>query len=159
VKQNGMLQEISTPQEIKNTLIINIYQESYNDINDKNVNIDSQASIPSNNFISSDKYGNDHQQSSLIEEKFDENNHQITILIQTEEPLVEKHFDRDYHQITIPIQIGESLVEKIFDDHQVTIQTEEPLMEELLDTDSEETEDLFELKIGLTFTNWLEFKI
>ena len=58
---------------------------------------------------------------------------------------MEKNFDRDDHQITIPIQIGESLVEKIFDDHQVTIQTEEPLMEELLDTDSEETEDPFEL--------------
>ncbi|CAG8693240.1 384_t:CDS:1, partial [Funneliformis mosseae] len=56
-------------------------------------------------------------QSSLIEEKFDENNHQFTILVQTEEPLVEKHFDRDDHQITILIQIGESLVEKIFDDH------------------------------------------
>ncbi|CAG8654940.1 17395_t:CDS:2, partial [Funneliformis caledonium] len=139
-----MLQEISTSQKIKNTLIINTYQESHDDTNDKN------ASIPSNNFISSDKYGNDHQylaktiqngQSSLIEEKFDKNNHQVNILVQTEEPLVEKHFDRDDHQITIPIQIGESLVEKIFDDHQVTIQTEEPLMEELLDTDSEETED------------------
>jgi hypothetical protein len=30
---------------------------------------------------------------------------------------------------------------------------------ELIDTDSEEKEDLFELKIGLTFTNWAEFKI
>ncbi|CAG8594972.1 6680_t:CDS:2 [Funneliformis mosseae] len=49
-------------------------------------------------------------QSSLIEEKFDGNNHQVTILIQIKEPLVEKHFNRDDHQITIPIQIGESLV-------------------------------------------------
>ena len=66
-------------------------------------------SIPSNNFISSDKYENDYQylvktvqngQSSLIEEKFDgNNNHQITILVQTEEPLVEKIFDD--HQVTI----------------------------------------------------------
>ncbi|CAG8761213.1 4944_t:CDS:2, partial [Funneliformis caledonium] len=125
VKQNSMLQEISTSQEIKNTLIINTYQESHDDTNDKNVNIDSQASIPSNNFISSNKYRNDYQylaktiqngQSSLIEEKFDGNNHQVTILVQTEEPLV-------------------------------TIQTRESLMEELLDTDSEETEDPFELKI------------
>ena len=72
---------------------------------------------------------------------------------------MEKNFNRDDHQITIPIQIGESLMEKIFDDHQITIQTGEPLMEELLDTDSKETKDPFELKIGLTFTNWPEFKI
>ncbi len=38
-----MLQEISTPQEIKNTLIINTYQESHDDTNDKNVNIDLQV--------------------------------------------------------------------------------------------------------------------
>ncbi len=72
---------------------------------------------------------------------------------------MEKNFNRDDYQIIILIQIGESLVEKIFDDHQVTIQTGEPLIEELLDTDLEETEDPFELKIGLTFTNWPEFKI
>jgi hypothetical protein len=38
-----MLQEISIPQEIKNTLIINTYQESHDDTNDKNVNINSQV--------------------------------------------------------------------------------------------------------------------
>ncbi len=53
--------------------------------------------------------------------------------------------------------------DKFKNDHQLCNQSslmkEDFSTTELLDTDSEETEVLLELKIGLIFVNWVEFKI